>query len=195
MGFAAVLRMRPKARLVRAIRIGACLVLLGLPGPAGAAQCGEIAPLGEAISAAPAVFIGVVEALAADGRWAEVRVEDVWRGPVDLPTAEVRGTPDPVLTPGNERYFNLGQRYLFVLSLQDGHLLDNVCSGTSKWDPDFARFRPADAVLVSEMTNELAEAPVDLGRLGVPAIAVGLIGLLMYGLLVGLRRHRMTRNP
>src|SRR5687767_771758 len=98
---------------------------------AGATSCvSSGSPPANPYAVAPIVFVGTVLTTGYEGRWARVRVEDVWRGPalpaeVELLDSPVALTPVPTSLPGMpavmtvstlDRNYMVGERYLFVPS-------------------------------------------------------------------------------
>ena len=156
------------------------------PGTAAATFCGDLPPMDQAVARTDLVFVGVVEGVTNMDRWATVRVEDVWRGAVDVPRTEVRGGNPPGVWSDLDRTYQTGQRYLFFVSTAEDELADHACSPTSPWRPELVRFRPADARLVSGPPT--ADAPgFDPGLLVVPVLAIGCMAVAIGGLLVALR--------
>ena len=150
--------------LCRSSAVGALslLVVLLIDSPA-AASCGVVPPMDEAISEAPAAFVGTVVDLENLRRWATVEVADVWKGEVD-PLVEVRGGPaDPegggTVVTSVDRHMRLGTTYLFVPHRGEGAIFrDNACSATTRYDAELLRFRPGGAEEQSPSPSPVAES-------------------------------------
>ena len=166
--------------------VALCLltVLLGSAGNVSA-DCSAPPALPVAIAQADAVFVGVVETLTNDGRWAQVRVEEVWRGEVSAPVMEVRGGELAGAGSSVDRTYVLGTRYLFVLPLHEGRLVDNACTSTTEWDGSMAELRPANAVSTIRPAEEAGSsglaglALMAILALGLGGAAVAIVGLVM----------------
>jgi hypothetical protein len=149
-----------------------------------AADCSLPPALPQAIEEADAVFVGVVEQLTNGDRWAQVRVEDVWRGEVAAPLMEVRGGQDPETAAEDDRTYQFGTRYLFVLPLHEGRLIDNICTATTEWNEAMAELRPANAVSTIRPAEEAGSSSLAglalavLFAVGLGGAAVGVIGFI-----------------
>jgi hypothetical protein len=153
-----------------------------------AADCNLPPPIAVAVKEADIVFVGVVQALANQDRWAQVRVDEVWRGEVAVPTTEVRGGSNPRTASSIDRTYVLGGRYLFVLSFHGGELVDNQCSATTFWDPAMAAHRPAQALTAPPTTRRGLDNSIDVGLVAGAALSVALVGLVVFGFAVAFRR-------
>ncbi|MEK6719067.1 MAG: hypothetical protein AABZ33_00195 [Chloroflexota bacterium] len=149
-----------------------------VPVPAALASCVEPRPLEQVIAGSEVVIVGTVTALANDGRWASVSVEEVWKGGPLPAIVEVRGGPEPGTASSVDRTFAQG-RYLFTLFRDGAILSDNSCSGTTAWVDDLGAFRPADWAGPDQAEADTPSG-VDLGFLlpilGVAIVALGVIG-------------------
>lgn len=136
-------------RLTRAVlaTVGALAALVVAAGPA-AASCAQPPPMEQAIEDAKQVFVGTVEAVADEGHQANVRVEEVWKGPDVPPVAQVHGSPGmsggQLARTSVDRTYTAGTKYLFVLYDDSAPYEDNICTKTSEWQEDYAQYRPAD---------------------------------------------------
>lgn len=124
----------------------AVATLVGLAGPA-AASCAPPPEKSEHLKQADTVFVGTVVSVEQEGFWANVRVEEVWKGK-DLPTTvQVRGGeaagPDQART-SVDRSFQANTRYLFAPFGESAPFSDNSCSPTEEWNEGLAQHRPAD---------------------------------------------------
>ena len=98
------------------------------------------------------VFAGEVTGTASDGRVAEVRVLDVWRGRDLPPEVTVFGGPEDDSFTSVDRVFVSGTTYAFFSYVDDeGVLRDNACTATARLaeraslDPPGVRAPQADA--------------------------------------------------
>lgn len=133
---------------MRALPTGLALAIAALLSSSGpvAASCAPIESVEEAIRASDVAFVGTVVRLSNDGRWATVRVEEVWHGPDLTAIVEVRGGAAGNVASSVDRTFAM-TRYLFAASIADGTLQDNACTATAEWSGELARFRPDSARL------------------------------------------------
>jgi hypothetical protein len=172
-------------RFVLALTTSAALLLLG--APAVDADCSLPLPIPEAMAEADVTLVGHVIDLQNDGRWATVRVEEVWAGNVGNQVVEVRGGGAPGSGSSVDRAFAPDTRYLFLLTVFDGELTDNACSSTTAWVPDLARFRPAAAVAPGVVEQSTRGPALDVGAVVGPVVGVAIIGLIVFGAVVALR--------
>lgn len=165
-------------RLAFWLPILAASLLLAAPG-AVLADCAEPAPLEKAVGTADIVFVGTVTVATNNRRWAQVAVEEVWRGPDQPATVVVRGGPEGNMMTSVDRSFEIGRTYLFVpyIDPETGALTDNSCTSTTEFTNDTARLRPADA------RKPLGAAPVDAGFDLTPLVPVG-VALAVFGILL-----------
>jgi len=157
----------------------AALAALSLvQAPAALASCALPEPIDRVIANSEVVIVGTVTALANDGRWAKVSVEEIWEGGPLPAIVEVRGGPEPGTASSVDRTFAQG-RYLFTLFRDGAILSDNACSGTTAWVDDLGAFRPADWAGPDRAEADTPSG-VDLGFLlpilGVAVVALGVIG-------------------
>jgi hypothetical protein len=173
------------ARLVAALGLG--LAALWSPATASA-SCVAIDP--EAWKTADVVLVGTVTSVANNDRWAQVAVEEVWRGP-DQPAEVVvkGGGADPGMMTSVDRTYEVGVRYLLTLTVVGEDLTDNACSGTAEAaSMDIDRIRPADARVVSS-PGATDDGP-DLGGIIGPLFVVAAIGgILLTTVLMARRRE------
>jgi len=171
-------------RLVAAVGFG--LAALWSPTTASA-SCVAIDL--EAWKTADVVLVGTVTSVANNDRWAQVAVEEIWRGP-DQPAEVVvkGGGADPGMMTSVDRTYVAGVRYLFTLTVAGEDLTDNACSGTTEAESaDIDRIRPADARLVS--TPGAVDDGPDLGGLAGPLVLVAAIGGLLLATVLLARRR------
>lgn len=115
------------------------------------ASCAAPPPHEDQYEQTELVFVGSVVATTNDDFWAEVRVEEVWKGPDLPPQVEVWGSDShPGAVQGRtsvDRAYATGTRYLFFIRQVDGPpYRDNQCSPTTEYDPaTHDRHRPGDA--------------------------------------------------
>lgn len=121
-------------RRFAAVLMGAT-ALIGMLAAPSLAQCSEEATLEEAVARANTVFVGTVVGLSNSDRTAEVEVLGVWKGS-DLPpqTVVVGGSDDPTVVNEDDRTFNLGVTYLFVLADFRPPFSDDICSATRPYE-------------------------------------------------------------
>lgn len=177
-------------RQLRLVPMLAALALLASTATA-LADCMMPPPIQEAITSAEIVFVGTVTATTNRSTWAEVQVEEVWRGP-DLPArVVVKGGPEGNAATSVDRSFEVGLKYLFFpfvdpdagpIPDQTGGLMDNSCTSTTAWSAELIPLRPAD--VREPLGATTGEAGFDLGGLVAPlALALLVAGVL---LVVGL---------
>ncbi|MEW5990978.1 MAG: hypothetical protein AB1736_06485 [Chloroflexota bacterium] len=180
-------------RVVRVATAGvAVLVALLAPGAASASCLPPVA--GEAPwASADVVFLGTVTSLANNDRWATVHVEEVWVGPDQPVDVVVRGGPEGNTATSVDRTYLLGARYVFGVTVVDGQLQDNACSGTTLAEAvDLAAMRPADVRPPTGGGSDTVGAGggFDLGGLAGPVLLVSVVGgLLLATVLVARRRE------
>lgn len=170
------------AGLLPLVAIGAPAGVLAkcLPAPAGAVPWAD----------ADAVLVGTVTSVSNGDRWATVTVEEVWHGP-DQPTeVVVRGGPEGSMT-SVDRTYTVGIRYIFAVSVEDGSLLDNTCSGTTPADEvDLAAVRPAEIRTPGTGTAVPGQTGEALAGLGGPLAVGAVVGaLLLITVLLARRRE------
>jgi hypothetical protein len=182
--------MRIRTSLIGLALVATGLVAMAAPRPASAVMCGDRPPLDQVIAKVDAAFVGVVESVVNDDRWAQVRVEDIWRGAVATPSVEVRGGQEPGVWSSADRTYVAGERYLFVVVVRGGHFVDNSCSSTAPWEPHLMRFRPPGAVLASALSVESESREPDPGAAILPGLAVVAIGIAVFGLVIAFRPNR-----
>ncbi|TAJ99451.1 MAG: hypothetical protein EPO36_12005 [Chloroflexota bacterium] len=177
-------RARPRNRLL--VVLGFAIAAVWSP-TAATASCAVVDL--EAWKTADVVLVGTVTSVANNDRWAQVAVEEVWRGP-DQPAEVVvkGGGADPGMMTSVDRTYQVGVRYLFTLTVVGPDLTDNACSGTTEAaTADIERIRPADARSVSAPD---ADSSSDLGGLVGLVLLVAVIGgLLLATVLLARRRE------
>mgnify|MGYP000070615633 CR=1 FL=1 len=124
----------------------AASLLVGVAPAAAQARCVATDPA-TAIATAPIVFVGTVTATANEGRWAQVRVDEEWRGGPLPAVVEVRGGGEPGTATSIDRVFGPLQYLFFVRQLAPGSFADDACSATTAWSPELAALRPVGAVI------------------------------------------------
>jgi len=172
-------------RIRRGISVGISLFLLtsfAIQQPAAtAASCAVQPPLAQVVAGADVLFVGTVTSTTNRNRWAEVAVEEVWRGP-DLPaTVVVRGGPDGDVATSVDRSYRVGARYLFLpyADPESGGLADNSCTGTTEWVDELAGLRPAE---VRQPRGSSPDTSSDLDAWSLVPVA-GIV-LLVFGVLL-----------
>jgi hypothetical protein len=178
----------PLSRGLRRLLTATALLAAVLVGPAPVlADCVAPPPIEKAVAGAEIVFVGTVTAVESAGRTASVNVEEVWRG--DVPAEVVLNDDlDPDVISSVDRTFDVGVRYLFLPSAEDGRLIDTQCSSTVAWDDGLAAFRPAEAHQPVPGTDDRGPLGI-LGELGGPVLVVSIVGgLLLATVLVARRR-------
>lgn len=171
----------------RAVAAQLALIVLLAAGGSRPALASCVAPpdVEQAVRTSDIVFVGTVSATSNGNRWAEVVVQEVWRG-ADMPaTVVVQGGPAGNTMTSVDRSFQVGTTYLFFPYVDPSStaLADNNCSSTTEWTEDLARLRPADVrqPLGGEPT---APAGLDVEALLPLGLAVVVFGaLLVVGLL------------
>jgi len=178
--------MRPTPSLKRA---GLALILgIGavMGGPSLAlASCIAPPPFEEAISRAPAVFVGTVSAVRFDGRWATVSVVEVWKGKGLPSRVEVRsGIGSDNVMSSVDRIYEVDKTYLFVPYRRNGDVLrDNACTRTTRFRTELSRLRPSGAYEPSATptpespTPEVDEQDDGIRWLLLGAAIVGSVGI------------------
>lgn len=172
--------MSRRALLSLAFVVGALLA-----GPSAVlADCLPPPPVDVAVGAGENVFVGTVTALAAQDRWAKVRVEEVWKGSDTGVFVEVRGGEDVDAFSSIDRTFVLGERYLFVVGFGVGVYSDNSCTPTTPWRDELAAARPADWFVPRGADGSPGSQAPDGPDLG-PFMALGAFGVFAVGLVGG----------
>jgi hypothetical protein len=160
--------------------------LLASPGTA-LADCMPPPPVEVAVETAEIVFVGTVTETAQGNRWANVQVEEIWRGPELEATVVVKGGPEGNMATSVDRHFEAGVKYLFFsyIDAEQGGLADNSCTNTQPWAEEMTKLRPADARTPVETTSTPEAGGTDLAGLAGPAalVAVVFIALLAIGLV------------
>ena len=166
-------------------RAAAVTALAFVVAPSAAlADCMMPPAVGEAAEAAEIVFVGTVTETTNRNSWANVAVDEVWRGP-DMPaTVVVKGGSGGDGISSVERSFQAGVKYLFFpYADEQGGLADNICTNTVEWSADLGQLRPADAR--EPLGASGADGGFDVGSVVAPlGVAVLIAGvLLLAGLL------------
>jgi hypothetical protein len=145
MTIARALRVALGGQLALAAPLALIAVLAIAPG-AVLADCAQPPPIGDAVLQADIVFVGTVTSTTNGGRWAEVAVAEIWKGPDQPATVVVRGGPAGNTATSVDRAFEPGVQYLFVpYKDETGALTDNICTSTTQWDASLELLRPGDA--------------------------------------------------
>jgi hypothetical protein len=170
----------------------AAFFLVALWAPAVvSAKCAPPPAGGVPWSSADAVFVGTVTSVTSGDRWATVSVEEVWQGPDQPAEVVVRGGPAGDAMTSVDRTFSVGVRYIFAVTLEDGALLDNACSGTTEVDAvALDAVRPAEIRQPGSGTPVPGRDGLDLGWLGGPVAVVAVVGgFLLVTVLIARRRE------
>ncbi len=182
---------RPRAsaafRFVVAALLG--VGMLWAPGQA-LASCAQLPGVEAGWKLADAVFVGTVTSVANGGRWATVRVEEVWKGPDQPAEVVVRGGPGGNVATSVDQTYEVGTRYLFAAGISDGNLVDNSCSATAPVDTiDLGAIRPADVRAPVGGTQPAGDRGPDLAAAAGPMIVAGIVGVLLVCVIVLTRRR------
>lgn len=124
------------------------LAALAFVGPGAVlADCAEPPAIEATVVKADMVFVGTVTNASNNRRWAEVAVQEVWRGPDQPLIVLVRGGPEGNTMTSVDRSFEIGRTYLFVpyVDAATNALEDNSCTSTTEFTDEIASLRPADA--------------------------------------------------
>ncbi len=185
----------------RSVRILVAAAVAGVgfasvPGPASA-SCAPPPPIEQGLADAGVVMVGTVMTVTNADRWADVRVEEIWKGR-DLPAiVQVRGGVEPGTATSVDRTYEPGTRYLFVVRTDAGYLSDDSCTLTQPYGPQLERHRPdAPRTPVTSPTTtpdgeptSAADAATTVSPgLVVLAVALGFALLLFTSLLIVARR-------
>lgn len=135
-------------------------------------------PYDQRIEEAEVVFVGTVTATAHSETTAEVAVEEIWKGP-DLEAEEVviGGSGQDGAMTSVDRFFQVGETYLFLPFPEDGVLRDNSCTSTAPMSPDLAVFRPDDARTIDDGTVAMRDGD----GFSVPMPVVASLAFLVLG--------------
>ena len=114
---------------------------------AAQASCAVPPSVPTQIRAAALVFVGSVVSTSDDNRIANVKVESVWKDPrlagyVTVFGSSVSGANTAT---SEDRHYQAGTRYLFVLYSANEPYQDDACSATQPYTPALALLAPADA--------------------------------------------------
>jgi len=177
----------PNLRVAPIVALLAVLAALSAPA-AATASCMMPPALEEAVKSSDVVFVGTVTSTTNRNTWAEVQVDEIWRGP-DLPArVVVKGGPEGNAVTSVDRSFEVGVKYLFVpyvdpnggpIAGQVLNLQDNSCSSTTPWTAELAPLRPADTR--QAIGTVASDEGFDAGGLVAPlalalVVAVALVG-------------------
>jgi hypothetical protein len=178
----------PRRLVLTAIALGASLLS---PGSV-LADCAPAPGLEAAISSSDLAFVGTVTSVQHEGRSARVEVAEIWRGG-ELPSeVTVSGGRDPTQPMEDDRTFEAGTTYLFFPTIQDGRMVDGICSATTAWTDSMAALRTVDAHAPAPGAPPPSGPFAALGELG-PAIATAaLLGGLALAIAVVVGRRRDT---
>ncbi|HXG25310.1 MAG TPA: hypothetical protein VNL94_00440 [Candidatus Binatia bacterium] len=174
--------LRGSPRVASALALGGLLGGLLLAAPATVlADCAPPPSIEEALETHDIVFVGTVEDTAEQNRWAVVTVEEVWRGPDQPRTVVIKGGLGGNMMSSVDRFFEVGERYLFFPSVDPPNgLADNACSSTTQFREDLARLRPADARPPIDEASTAGAGAFDLDAL-LPFAAVGVVFVILLG--------------
>jgi hypothetical protein len=145
------------------------------------ADCAEPPAIERAVTTADIVFVGTVTNVTNSGRWAEVSVGAVWRGPDQPSTLVVRGGPEGNTATSVDRSFEAGVTYLFVpyLDPATNTLADNICTSTTQWRAELDDLRPSDA------RPPIGSTPAGSGFDLTPLLPIG-VAVIVFGVLLGI---------
>jgi len=163
----------------------ACL-LVGAAVPA-AAVCVPSSPA-DALATSPVVFVGTVTGTTNQGRWATVRVDEIWRGGPLPDEVEVRGGGEPGTAATTDRVFGPLRYLFFVRSVGAGVFADDACSATTAWTDALAALRPPGAAVRAPLVSV---GGTDLAPL-YPVVALVILLVIVvvsYGLVWRARRR------
>ena len=173
---------------------GAGLVLL--PSLAQA-SCALPPSMEEGIEASRATFVGTVSAVENYRRWATVDVLEVWNGEVESEVVVKGGPKDPVggdhVVTTVDRSYRVGKTYLFVVYAGNGSVFrDNICSLTTAFGPQVARFRPASATLSPDPTPTPTGVDLEPEEETDKIVPIGAVAALVVGVTVWIVRRRKS---
>jgi hypothetical protein len=175
--------------LARSIRLGpvrlwpallplALFTLLAAPGTA-LADCLLPPPVQDALTSADSVFVGTVTATTNRDTWANVTVEEVWKGRDQPASVIVHGGPGGNAGTSVDRTFEVGTKYLFFPYVDERlGLADNSCTSTQPWGAGLLPFRPAN---VRAPTGAAEGAGFDIGGVVGPLVVAIVVGALLLG--------------
>lgn len=174
--------------------LAALLVGLGslLAPPTASASCIPPVPGESPLDSADAVFVGTVTGIANNARWATVHVEEVWAGPDQPVEVVVRGGPDGNTATSVDRTYIVGARYVFGVTIVNGELQDNACSGTTPAEAiDLEAMRPADVrpPIGADTGSTEDGGGLDFGGLVAPVVLVAVVGGILLGTVLVARRR------
>jgi hypothetical protein len=168
-------------RLVRVAPAVAPLVFFALlAAPATAlADCMIPPPVEEAMTSAEVVFVGTVTATTNRDTWANVTVEEVWKGPDQPVSVIVHGGPGGNAATSVDRTFEVGTKYLLFPYVDERlGLADNSCTSTQPWTEALLPLRPAN---VRQPTGAPEGAGFDVGGIVGPLVVAIVVGALLLG--------------
>lgn len=166
-------------RLALGLAVLASVMLLGAPS-ATIASCAMIPTIDNAVATAEIVVVGTVTSTSNANRWAEVAVQEVWRGPDMRTTIVVQGGPAGNAMTSVDRSFQVGVTYVFFPNLDQstGIFADNSCTSTTELTDDIERLRPADARPPLGGTST-APTGFDVGSLLPVGVALAVFAVLL----------------
>ena len=182
----------------RFLVLSVVVVVVGLSRPA-AASCVPALPLEARLADAPVVFVGTVLSTTNRDRVAQVRVEEIWKGPDPSDQIDVLGSrvgPQENGVTSVDRTFRVGVRYLFVpdrvadlLHGPDGRAVveDSLCTATREYRPELDRLRPAS---VTDPTAPRAAAQASHRDDGLAVLPLVATVLGLTGVIASKRHHR-----
>lgn len=160
------------------------------------ASCIQPPPIEQVLKTAEIVFVGTVTATSNRDSWANVTVEEIWKGPDQAASIVIKGGPGGNAATSVDRSFKPGAKYLFFPYVSGGELLDNSCTLTTEWSADLQKLRPADARVLDGAKGGTVGS--DLGGLLAPlapfAVAILIAGVLLAVGLLARRRQSARRR-
>ena len=173
-----------RMRALLALSLLAVAGLLASPGTA-LADCMPPPPIEVAVETAEIVFVGTVTETAQGNRWANVQVEEIWRGPDLAASVLVKGGPAGNMATSVDRHFEAGVKYIFFPSVdaEQGGLADNSCTNTQPWAEDMAELRPVGFRAPAEEASPTSQG-FDMG--GLERILAGVGAVFLALLAIGL---------
>jgi hypothetical protein len=176
--------------------VGLALAALIVPGPAASpvfAQCADVQAIDDALlSGNTIVFVGNVVSTTNENRWATVLVDERWHNADGVPaTALVHGGPGAGETSSEQRIYAPG-RYVFAVTNAGPNYEDSLCTATTPWSDDLARYRPSN---VAQAPNSGSGSPFDFLESGSAALAAGLVLALLIAVVTYILILRRRKRP
>jgi hypothetical protein len=136
------------------------------------ADCQPVESVEAALQEAEVAFVGTAVASARGVGQVTFRVEEAWAGTLGA-SVEVFGLSREGPSE-DDRFWELGRRYLVIPYVFEGRLVDHICSGTTLWSEELAALRPPTAT-----PEELAPAPASPPWPALIAVAIAAVLVLM----------------